>query len=33
MNKNLEEKYILNLQQQIAVLEHEIKLLKEREVD
>lgn len=33
MNKGLEEKYILNLQQQIVLLEHEINFLKEREVD
>ena len=29
----LEEKYILNLQKQIVLMEHEIKLLKDREVD
>ena len=33
MNKGLEEEYILNLQKQIVLLEHEIKLLKDREVD
>lgn len=33
MNKGLEEKYILNLQQQIVLLEHEINFLKDREVD
>lgn len=31
--KNLEEEYILNMQKQIVLMEHEIKLLKEREVD
>lgn len=30
---DLEDKYRLNLQQQIYVLEHQIKQLKEREVD
>ena len=33
MSKGLEEEYILNLQKQIVLLEHEIKLLKDREVD
>ena len=33
MTKGLEDEYILNLQKQIVVMEHEIKLLKEREVD
>lgn len=33
MAKNLEEEYILNMQKQIVLLEHEIKLLKDREVD
>jgi hypothetical protein len=33
MNKGLEEEYILNLQKQIALMEHQIKLLKEREVE
>jgi hypothetical protein len=33
MNKGLEEEYILNLQKQIVLMEHEIKLLKDREVD
>ena len=32
-NKDLEDKIILNLQRQIATMETEIKLLKEREVD
>jgi hypothetical protein len=31
--KNLEEEYILNMQKQIVLMEHEIKLLKDREVD
>jgi hypothetical protein len=31
--KGLEEELILNLQRQIVVMEHEIKLLKDREVD
>jgi hypothetical protein len=29
----LEEEYILNMQKQIVLMEHEIKLLKDREVD
>ena len=33
MTKGLEEEYILNLQKQIVLMEHEIKLLKDREVD
>lgn len=33
MAKGLEEEYILNLQKQTVLLEHEIKLLKDREVD
>lgn len=33
MAKNLEEEYILNMQKQIVLMEHEIKLLKDREVD
>ena len=33
MTKGLEEEYILNLQKQIVLMEHEIKFLKEREVD
>lgn len=33
MTKDLEEEYILNMQRQIALMEHEIKLLKDREVD
>lgn len=33
MAKGLEEEYILNLQKQIVLLEHEIKFLKDREVD
>ena len=33
MAKGLEDDLILNLQKQIVVMEHEIKLLKEREVD
>jgi hypothetical protein len=33
MAKGLEEEYILNLQKQIVLMEHEIKLLKDREVD
>ena len=32
-NANLEEEYILNMQKQIVLMEHEIKLLKDREVD
>ena len=32
-NKDLEEKIILNLQKQIATMETEIKMLKDREVD
>ena len=31
--QELEDKYRLNLQQQIYVMEHQIKQLKEREVD
>ena len=31
--KNLEEEYILNMQKQVVLMEHEIKLLKDREVD
>ena len=31
--KQLEEEYILNLQKQTVLLEHELKLLKEREVE
>ncbi len=31
--KNLEEEYIFNMQKQIVLMEHEIKLLKDREVD
>jgi hypothetical protein len=31
--KGLEEEYILNMQKQIVLMEHEIKLLKDREVD
>ena len=31
--KNLEEEYILNMQKQVVLMEHEIKLLKNREVD
>jgi hypothetical protein len=33
MTKDLEEEYILNLQKQTVLMEHEIKLLKDREVD
>lgn len=33
MAAGLSEEYILNLQRQIVVMEHEIKLLKDREVD
>ena len=33
VTKGLEEEYILNLQKQIVLMEHEIKLLKDREVD
>ena len=33
MNKGLEEEYILNLQKQIVLMEHSIKMLKEREVE
>ena len=33
LTKGLEEEYILNLQKQIVLMEHEIKLLKDREVD
>lgn len=33
MAKNLEEEYILNMQKQVVLMEHEIKLLKDREVD
>lgn len=33
MAKGLEEEYILNMQKQIVLMEHEIKLLKDREVD
>ena len=33
MAKGLEDEYILNLQKQIVLMEHEIKLLKTREVD
>jgi hypothetical protein len=33
MARGLEEEYILNLQKQTVLLEHEIKLLKDREVD
>ena len=33
MARGLEEEFILNLQKQIVLMEHEIKLLKEREVD
>jgi hypothetical protein len=33
MAKQLEEEFILNLQKQIVFLEHELKLLKEREVE
>lgn len=33
MTKELEDEYILNLQKQICLMEHEIKLLKDREVD
>lgn len=29
----MEEEYILNMQKQIVLMEHEIKLLKDREVD
>ena len=29
----LEEEYILNLQKQIVLMEHEVKFLKEKEVD
>ena len=31
--KNFEEEYILNMQKQIVLMEHEIKRLKDREVD
>ena len=31
--KGLEEEYILNMQKQVVLMEHEIKLLKDREVD
>lgn len=31
--KHLEEEYILNMQKQVVLMEHEIKLLKDREVD
>ena len=31
--KGMNDELILNLQKQIAIMEHEIKLLKEREVD
>lgn len=33
MAAGLSDEYILNLQRQIVVMEHEIKLLKDREVD
>lgn len=33
LTKGLEEEYILNMQKQIVLMEHEIKLLKDREVD
>ena len=33
MAKGLEEEYILNLQKQIVLMEHEVKFLKEKEVD
>lgn len=33
MNKGLEEEYILNLQKQIVLMEHQIKFLKDREVE
>ena len=33
MSKGLEEEYILNLQRQIVLMEHQIKQLKDREVD
>ena len=33
LTKNLEEEYIHNLQKQVVLMEHEIKLLKDREVD
>lgn len=33
MAKGLEEEYILNMQKQVVLMEHEIKLLKDREVD
>ena len=32
-SSGLEDEYILNLQKQIVLMEHEIKLLKDREVD
>lgn len=31
--RGLEEEYILNMQKQVVLMEHEIKLLKDREVD
>ena len=33
LNKGLEEEYILNLQKQIVLMEHQIKFLKDREVE
>ena len=33
VTKGLEEEYILNLQKQIVLMEHEVKFLKEKEVD
>lgn len=33
LSKGLEEEYILNMQKQVVLMEHEIKLLKDREVD
>lgn len=33
MAAGLSGEYILNLQRQIVIMEHEIKLLKDREVD